>query len=1361
MHRFQRKAKNNQASKSQKVTGAQTGSNRGELKERYPVSLECIGRERELAELERAYELKGSVSAHSFFLCGPRGVGKSCLIREFKRRMRLSGVGVIEVFCRRQTASLEIMANIIMQASVYIDESAPGSIGDTIDVDVSRLIASLQTLGYSRDEVTHREIESGSDRTTALKEKEAFETAVRFLTNVTRVRPPVIVIHNLDRAGTSAIKDIERLITRLSRKYKSPTKKAPFKGLFLLSWRTEKENILLQNLPFWVGGISHGIMNLGGLKRDGVASFLRSESVIDRFTELTGGNPRSLRSLLTWGTPDADEAIKSHMLPISEDAVAIATCCALLDRPTGPTLLRHLTGFNSKRIGASIEELLTSGLMKHSVVTGELQIGFANSGDQDTVIEAAHPKELRKWRIRIAEAFLVQDDKVPAAEHLLAAANGAPLDFSSEHLPRWDVLLQIVLDAGSRLELSGDLERASAMYETTLSLFSSQKSSSNLPPNSDAIDEIALRLALLLELNGHYNAALNVIEAARKQNPKNIEFIRIHGHLTSMKGFLSEAEETLLAGRNSAKELKNTLEEARIIAELCEIALKKGSHERVSSYHTEAISLIDSCPPSSACEELLSSLSLTLGKKAMEEGEPNKGSKHFQEALSRARACSSTTQEIRSLINLGICHLKKGEHLEAQSLYLEALEVGRSGRDARHQAFCLQNLGVLAHWRRDYETALTRFHEAVSVFKKLGNSNILAWLALDLGELYLELGEVSRAEAMSQLSKDLCGEPDQVALEIYRALLDGRLALDSGLFLKGKQQFLRARKMALHAERPEDAGTASIELAGLEAALGNPETALETLRDLQNPPTLKLEALKKKMSAEIRLEKESKSLQTDLLEVLQLFEKVEDPDGQWKTQVLLYRDAQKSGTRAEAGKWRRLAKKTEKSVRSTVPEELLDGYLLSSSRRSYLESVCSNDLDRFEDEIASGKLVSTAHSRNRPATIENSKKEGVCDKASKALNAMVGENPKFLEVLNAIKKVATIESTVLLRGESGTGKELAARAIHAFSNRSAKPLVEVNCGALVETLLLSELFGHEKGAFTGAVKAKKGRFELAEGGTLFLDEIGDISPRTQVALLRVLQEKRFERVGGTESISADVRIVLATNRNLEKMVEEGTFREDLYYRIKSLEIELPPLRERGHDVVLIAREICRRLGEQEGTGQKELSREGEKILLSHTWNGNVRELENVLRSCWVFCEDGEIPGALISRFIHRSTEPTLTNVRSLRSGSGDEQSSHEPTDIEPNRAVTKETRYLSESAPSEETASLTVLDPDAAFDKWYSFIQGKEISLKQMKKRLEKECIHRALEQSDGNITQAAKLLKMKRPRLSQLVKEHGLNEQQ
>ena len=227
---------------------------------------------------------------------------------------------------------------------------------------------------------------------------------------------------------------------------------------------------------------------------------------------------------------------------------------------------------------------------------------------------------------------------------------------------------------------------------------------------------------------------------------------------------------------------------------------------------------------------------------------------------------------------------------------------------------------------------------------------------------------------------------------------------------------------------------------------------------------------------------------------------------------------------------------------------------------------------------------------------------------------IVGKSRKMREIFDLIEQVAPSKSTVLLEGESGTGKELFANAIYQRSNRSEKPFVKVSCAALSESLLESELFGHEKGAFTGAWERKRGRFELADGGTLFMDEVGELSPRTQTKLLRVLQEREFERVGGEKTLKVDVRLIAATNKNLQKEVREGRFREDLFYRLNVISIRLPPLRERREDIPLLVEYFVKRFCRENDKEIKNVAPEVLEALSNYSWPGNIRELNNCIES---------------------------------------------------------------------------------------------------------------------------------------------------
>jgi two-component system response regulator HydG len=312
---------------------------------------------------------------------------------------------------------------------------------------------------------------------------------------------------------------------------------------------------------------------------------------------------------------------------------------------------------------------------------------------------------------------------------------------------------------------------------------------------------------------------------------------------------------------------------------------------------------------------------------------------------------------------------------------------------------------------------------------------------------------------------------------------------------------------------------------------------------------------------------------------------------------------------------------------------------------------------------------------------------------------IIGKSKPMQEVYRTLEKVAPTDSSVLIYGESGTGKELIARAIHKLSPRKDKPFIRVNCGALVETLLESELFGHEKGAFTGAMKRKKGRFELAHQGSIFLDEIGDISANMQLKLLRVLQEKEFERVGSEETIQVDVRIMAATNKNLSELVQHGKFREDLYYRLHIIPIYLPPLRERNEDIPLLVNHFLKKLTNELNKPAKQISDSAMEKLLSYHWPGNIRELENVLERAVVLCD---------REFIDIKDLPLLNST-------------------------------TSEKLPSD------ILD-------------RFRLNLNDTLSTIEKQLIERAMNETAGNKSQAAKLLGIQTSLLYYKLEKFGIN---
>ncbi len=279
------------------------------------------------------------------------------------------------------------------------------------------------------------------------------------------------------------------------------------------------------------------------------------------------------------------------------------------------------------------------------------------------------------------------------------------------------------------------------------------------------------------------------------------------------------------------------------------------------------------------------------------------------------------------------------------------------------------------------------------------------------------------------------------------------------------------------------------------------------------------------------------------------------------------------------------------------------------------------DSDEFRLKVEKALDVRATRTENRRLDAENAY---LREEVEERFGDIVGKSPQMQTVFQSIHKIAATNSAAFLHGESGTGKEMVARAIHRQSPRAGGPFIKVNCSALAETLLESELFGHERGAFTGAIKERRGRFELAHGGTLFLDEIADIPPSVQIRLLRVLQEKEIERVGGERTIKVDVRIISATNRDLAEAVAKGTFREDLYYRLHIVPLRIPPLRERQGDIELLVRHFLRTIAKETGKRITGINEEALRLLQAYPWPGNVRELENAIERAIVLCDGEEL-----------------------------------------------------------------------------------------------------------------------------------------
>jgi transcriptional regulator with GAF, ATPase, and Fis domain/tetratricopeptide (TPR) repeat protein len=820
---------------------------------------------------------------------------------------------------------------------------------------------------------------------------------------------------------------------------------------------------------------------------------------------------------------------------------------------------------------------------------------------------------------------------------------------------------------------------------------------------------------------GEAEQAFRWAQSATALAPRDAEVGMLFGRAAVALGDLVAAKVAL---ERSAAEATADASRAVIAAELAELAYLAGNLAGARQQATHALSL-------GAVEVTRLNARNTLGKLLLASCSWDEADVHFAEDAWAAAAAGLRTEELRARINRGIALLSKGLVDEAGAIFQTVLGEGERAGDARACAFALDNLSVVATRRHDYAGALALAERTLKLRQRIGDRVRLALVLGNLAELRRRLGLIDHAEHAVTFGRRTLGPGMPPARSAQFSLRAARNALMRGNTVEARREATRALAESEAAGLRDsvcEAYCVAARVALEDGDLARAGVLLEHARTLATTDELRAEA------AVIAARHARAFGDTGDLLALQALAAARTSG---KEDLVIEAHALLAEVHRSAGRVETARAHVESAgalrdqIAASLPDEV---------RAAYLSRPDLAALVRLHATLAETSSSSDApppsHAVVRPSVRP----------AAMTAREMVGDDPVVRGLLAAVKKVARSSSTVLVRGESGTGKELVAEAIHRASERASGPLVTVNCAALVETLLLSELFGHEKGAFTGASSRRRGRFEMAEGGTLFLDEIGDISARTQVALLRVLQERTFERVGGTAPIRANVRVICATHRDLKAMVERGEFREDLYYRLRGITLEVPPLRTRMGDLGRISEHLLARIAEERGEAKKVLGNDALELLGRHRWPGNVRELENALRAASLFADGDLITGATLA-----------DNVDDLRATA--QTGRVRPSFLPPSPPVGA---YASTEVPGTEDegdaveAPLPLVEANAT-DVAYSQVRAGATSLPDIKRQIERDCIARALAETRGNITRAATLLGMKRPRLSQLVKQYGL----
>ncbi|MEJ7729493.1 MAG: sigma 54-interacting transcriptional regulator [Polyangiaceae bacterium] len=786
---------------------------------------------------------------------------------------------------------------------------------------------------------------------------------------------------------------------------------------------------------------------------------------------------------------------------------------------------------------------------------------------------------------------------------------------------------------------------------------------------------------------------------------------------------------------------------ARAEAELAEVRYTQGDFEGAERHASHALATAGDSETTLLSRNTLGKLHLAAARWAEAE-------QHFAADACEASCAGDGAAELRARVNRAIALLSCARHHEAQGILEGVLADGEARGELRAVAFAYSNLSVIAAARHDFARALDLCERAIAARRRVGDRvGLASILVTNLADMRLRVGMVAEAEQALLFGRQMCGSMLPSARAAHFSRVSALVCLAAGRTLEARAEI----EAAIRDASSSDGGflcrayrimaRIALEHGDLSAA----RTAIEkAAAEVPSGPSAHAEmallrGLLARASGEPFAEHASEALELS---------RDEHSDTAIEACVLLAHAAHLDGD--------------ERSVRVHLDagialRDRIAASLPTGLRARYL---ARRELAELATLEASPPVPVSSASVSRAAV-------SIPAPSSGGARRMVGEDASIRALWIAIQKVGRSDATVLVQGESGTGKELVAEALHDASSRRTGPLVKVNCSALVETLLLSELFGHEKGSFTGAAARRRGRFELAEGGTIFLDEIGDISARTQVALLRVLQDRTFERVGGVSAMRANVRIVCATHRDLKSMVARGEFREDLYYRLRGVVLEVPALRTRLGDLPRIADALLARIADERRTARKALSSGALDVLLRHHWPGNVRELENALRAAALFAEGDVIQaddftenvdglrhlGAPASGF----QAPPSLGPETLRMGrpldSRVESTDHRSTPPGPPDSLSGMVPASAGSSTMIPPASPSANAPDAmATPTAVAYARVREgVSLHDMKRQIEEECIARALAESKGNITKAAALLGMKRPRLSQLVKQYGL----
>ncbi len=1221
----------------------------------------CVGRERELAFITSRLEATGAHGMSLVAVSGPAGIGKSAIVGELRERARLGGFAVLEGFCAKHSAfapwsAITAQALAFLRARGEQEQLAPGD------------LEALAPLVSGRPPREREDDDEGGLRFA--------EALSRLIAAVGRVRPVLVLLRSFAQIDESS-RGLLRTLLDSAGPVGEPTPGAP-SALIVVANRADEALDLVEHPRV-------SVVSIEGLDLEGTRKLLNEDIFIQKIHSATGGSPNELLGILD-RPPSArtTEAI-SRIQQLGDVQRSIVCALHAAARPLPVHVLAAATGNDPTVTARAVPALVDVRVVWRDLdgQLGDVVLGLVLHDDGAAAWQTLDEESQAKLEQRLGDALLDWGKVAPeeSLAHLLRgrtpqASIGRVVDVCQTLLRRHApaTALRIAVQAGEYAD-------------------------------AETLSKLAPIAAQAARGCGGFAEARALVDRARAQNAatsSDATLARISAELALAVGDLDACEAALVAARRGSELADDA--RAAIEAVGAEYAYQRGNLDEAERSAREAIQL-------SREEAMVNTQARnTLTKVFLWRGSLDQAWDWCSEHIVRARARGATTEVLRGIINLGVIAVRRGDLEDAARHFESARAIAARGGTMMMRGVLKENEAVLAHLRGRFGDALSLYQEALGILIRVGHRQFLARVANNLGELYVQVGETTRARRMCEYAAQV-GRNLARGLVAEGLLLRGQIELAEGQHDAARGALTEA--LAMFAASGELGRAAEAHLLLARAALADGDTVrarheLEAVSDDEERTGLRVAAERAQVKTSCARAEGLDAVALSRLS-LELAERAGDVDLELRAHVQCGLAWLERGEPENARKNAEQAAIRRADLLSRVNDTLRISYdaVLAKTGLARLES-------RLEIVAAEAKSYRTvALDRVTPTTAER--------------GGLIGEGAAMSALKRLVARVAPADTSVLLRGETGTGKERVAEAIHRGSRRRAGPLIKVNCAAIAEGVLLSELFGHEKGAYTGAVGRRKGRFEAADGGTIFLDEIGDISASMQASLLRVLQEHTFERVGGNAPIRVDVRVIAATNKNLEEAMKSGHFRDDLYYRLANITVRLPPLRERLEDVPSLALHFLELTSQRDGVASKKLSATAMRRLCEYSWPGNIRELANVMSNALVLSDGDEITvedlEISVSDGARGSLIPPPPALGSLGSHGGAGGFERDRSEV------------------------------DVVYDR----IRGGGVPLFEMRKEIEKGCIARALGESGGNITRAANLLGMKRPRLSQLVREYGL----